>query len=171
MRKLVIGLLLAIVALPCSAYKTEEMYIMRLLETGKLYFISENLFESAETKRSLPFDITYFTATDSVSIKMSVYDDILTTIDSVAMVWEDQRVVSTQPKAIYKEKEKKLWVHRCDCSFSYQTTKQAITNETAPSFVIYTPDSAVVYTLPAKKWEKLVPHLREIFMIIDSSLR
>lgn len=171
MRKIVIGLLLALITLPCMAYKTEDMYIMRLLEDGKLYFISENIFESNDVTHTLPFDITYFTASDSVSIKMSVYDDVLSIIDSVALLWDDQRVVNTQPISIYKEKEKKRWVHRCDCAFSYQVTKQAITNKTAPSFVIYTSNGAITYTLATKKWEKLVPHLREIFMIIDSSMR
>lgn len=169
MRKLLIGICIFVNILPTLAYKTEDMYIMRLLESGKLYFISENIFESIDSNLKLPFDITHLSTTDSVSIKMSVYNEVLTSVDSMAIVWDDHRFVCQQPAAIYKEKEKKLWVHRYDCKAPYSDIKQSLTSESAPKFIIYTTDKASTYTLSTNKWKKLSPHIREIFMTIDSS--
>lgn len=169
MRKLLIALFLFVSTLPSFAYKTEEMYIMRLLESGKLYFISENIFESVNSNLKLPFDITHLSTTDSVSIKMSVYNESLTSVDSVAILCGEHMYTCQNPAAIYKEKEKKLWVHRYDCKAPYTFVKQSLTGEFAPKIVIYTTDKTVTYTLSSNKWKKLSPHLREIFMIIDSS--
>ena len=169
MKKILFALFLLGLHLPSFAEKTEDMYIMRLTTQGHLFFISENIFPSTDRTLSLPFDITYLNTTDSVSIKMSVYSHTLTNIDSVAWVLPDQSYVCPVVHSIYKEKEKKLWVHRSDCAFSYQATKQCMTHPSAPQIVVYTAAGVHTYVLPQKQWQKLLPHFQEIFMLIDAS--
>lgn len=151
------------------AEKTEDMYIMRHIASGQLYFISEITFPSTDSKLVLPFDITHLNSTDSVSIKMTVYENSLTNVDSVALVSENAKVVCPLVNSIYKEKEKKLWVHRSDCTFSYQDTKQTFVQPTPPQIIVYTAAGAHTYAMTQKNWEKILPNIHEIFMIIDAS--
>ena len=71
----------------------------------------------------------------------------------------------------YKEKDKKLWAHRCDCPFPYQAVKSAMTAGQAPTVVVYTNKSTLSYTMAANKWAKLLQRFSEIFMLIDESKR
>lgn len=148
------------------------MYIMRHTTQGQLFFISENIFPSTNSKFSLSFDVTYLNSSDSVSIKMTVSCHVLTTVDSVALVLEDDRFVCPLVKTIYREKEKKHWIHRCDCAFTYEAAKKTFTQPTtSPQVVVYTAAGTQTYAMPAKKWQALHQHLLEIFMIIDASKR
>ena len=79
---------------------------MRHTSKGQLFFISENIFHSTNRTFNLPFDITYLNSSDSVSIKMTVYNDQLTRVDSVALVTTDDRYVCPNVHSIYNEKEK-----------------------------------------------------------------
>lgn len=144
---------------------------MRLTTQGQLFFISENIFPSLDRKSSLPFDITYLNSTDSVSVKMTVPSHTLTHVDSVALVTAEERYLCPMAYAIYKEKEKKHWIHRADCAFSYQDIKKCMLQTTSPTFVVYTAAGEQSYSMPLKQWEKLHPHLVEIFMLIDASKR
>ena len=157
--------------LPSFAEKTEDMYIMRHTTQGQLFFISENIFPSTNSKFSLSFDVTYLNSSDSVSIKMTVPCHVLTTVDSVALVLEDDRFVCPLVKTIYMEKEKKHWVHRSDCVFAYEQTKKCLIQKTPPQIVVYTADGVQTYAMPEKKWQALHQHLVEIFMLIDASKR
>lgn len=171
MKKLILGLLLSMYCVASFAEKTEDMYIMRHLTSGQLYFISEIIFPSTDSKLVLPFDITYFNTSDSASIKMTIYENTLTDVDSVALLLEDARYVCPTVHSIYKEKEKKLWVHRSDCAFSYHATKLAMIQPTPPQIIVYTAAGEHTYAMTSKNWQKLQPHLQEIFMIIDASRR
>ena len=158
--------------LPSFAEKTEDMYIMRHTTQGQLFFISENIFPSTNSKFSLSFDVTYLNSSDSVSIKMTVPCHVLTTVDSAALVLEDDRFVCPLVKTIYREKEKKHWIHRCDCAFTYEAAKNTFTQPAmSPQVVVYTAAGTQTYAMPAKKWQALHQHLLEIFMIIDASKR
>ena len=147
------------------------MYIMRLTTQGQLFFISENIFPSTNRTFDLPFDITYLNTTDSVSVKMTVSSQTLTHVDSVALVLTEDRYVCSQANSIYKEKEKKHWVHRCDCAFSYEVIKKTMIQPTSPEIVVYTVNGVQTYAMPQKQWQKLHTHLVEIFMLIDASKR
>lgn len=148
------------------------MYIMRHTTQGQLFFISENIFPSTNSKFSLSFDVTYLNSSDSVSIKMTVPCHVLTTVDSVALVLEDDRFVCPLVKTIYREKEKKHWIHRCDCAFTYEAAKNTFTQPAiSPQVVVYTAAGTQTYAMPAKKWQALHQYLLEIFMIIDASKR
>lgn len=171
MKNLFIALTLLCVCIPTFAEKTEDMYIMRHTTQGQLFFISENIFPSIDSKFTLPFDITYLNTSDTVSIKMTVSSHTLTNVDSVALVLENDRYVCPQVKSIYKEKEKKYWIHRCDCVFSYEETKKGLIQPTSPQLVVYTAAGVQTYAMPQKKWQALHQHLLEIFMLIDASKR
>ena len=158
-----------ILFLPVLAEKTEDMYIMRHTSQGQLFFISENVFPSIDRKFSLPFDITYLNSADSVSVKMTVPSHTLTTVDSVALIVDDEVYMCPLVKSIYKEKEKKNWIHRCDCVYSYTAVSKSLTHATPPQFVVYTAAGVQSYEMPIKQWQKLQPHLVEIFMLIDAS--
>ena len=171
MKKLFIALSLMCLCLPSFAEKTEDMYIMRHTTQGQLFFISENIFPSTNSKFSLSFDVTYLNSSDSVSIKMTVPCHVLTTVDSAALVLEDDRFVCPLVKTIYREKEKKHWIHRCDCAFAYEAVQRCFVQPTAPQIVVYTPVAEQHYQLSEKKWQALHQHLVEIFMLIDASKR
>ena len=171
MKKIFFTLLIACLHISVFAEKTEDMYVMRHTMQGQLFFISENVFPSLDRKFELPFDITYLNSTDSVSVKMTVPSNTLTHVDSVALVLTEDRYVCPVAYSIYKEKEKKLWVHRCDCPFSYEEIKMSMTQPTSPKFVVYTAAGTQTYVMPENQWQKLHPHLVEIFMLIDASKR
>lgn len=169
MKKLFLSIFLLCLYIPSFAKKTEDMYIMRHTTRGQLFFISENVFPSTNQTCELPFDITYLNSTDSVSIKMTVYNNTLTHVDSVALVLPNKRYVCHKIHSIYKEKEKKLWAHRCDCAFSYTIAKMCMIQSTSPQIVVYTTTGTNTYTMPQQQWQRLQPHLVEIFMVIDAS--
>lgn len=171
MKKIFFAIFLLCLHIPSFAKKTEDMYIMRHTSKGQLFFISENIFHSTNRTFNLPFDITYLNSSDSVSIKMTVYNDQLTRVDSVALVTTDDRYVCPNVHSIYNEKEKKFWTHRCDCAFSYKATKKCFIQSTSPQIIIYTKTGTHTYAMPQQQWQKLSFHLREIFMLIDASKR
>ena len=171
MKKIFFTLLMVCLHISVFAEKTEDMYIMRLTTQGQLFFISENIFTSTDRKFELPFDITYLNSTDSVSIKMTVPSLTLTRVDSVALVLEDEAYMCPVVYSIYKEKDKKQWIHRTDCTFRYEAVKKSMIQPTAPQIVVYTEAGTQYYTMPQALWQKLQPHLVEIFMLIDASKR
>ena len=171
MKKIFFTLLIVCLHISVFAEKTEDMYVMRLTTQGQLFFISENIFTSLDRKFELPFDITYLNSTDSVSIKMTVPNHTLTHVDSVALVLEDEAYMCPVVYSIYKEKDKKQWIHRCDCAFSYEAVRNAMVQPTSPKFVVYTAAGEQSYLMPQAQWQKLQPHLVEIFMLIDASKR
>ena len=171
MKKLIVAFACLAASFSIYAEKTEDMYVMRHTTQGSLFFISEIIFPSTDSKFSLPFDITYLNTSDSVSIKLTASSHTLTTVDSVALVLEDSRYVCPVVKSIYKEKEKKHWIHRCDCAFAYEAVQRCFVQPTAPQIVVYTPVAEQHYQLSEKKWQALHQHLVEIFMLIDASKR
>ena len=171
MKKIFFTLLMVCLHISVFAEKTEDMYIMRLTTQGQLFFICENIFPSSDRKSELPFDITYLNSTDSVSVKMTVPCHTLTHVDSVALVTAEERYLCPMVNSIYKEKNKKQWIHRCDCAFSYEAVRNAMVQPTSPKFVVYTAAGEQSYLMPQGQWQKLQPHLVEIFMLIDASKR
>ena len=171
MKKILLTLLIVCLHISVFAEKTEDMYIMRLTTQGQLVFIAANIFTSTDRKFELPFDITYLNTTDSVSIKMTVPSPTLTRVDSVALIVDDEVYMCPMVNSIYKEKNKKQWIHRCDCTFSYEAVRNAMVQPTSPKFVVYTAAGEQSYLMPQAQWQKLQPHLVEIFMLIDASKR
>ena len=159
MKHFLLGILFCALATPLLAEKTEDMYVMRHSPEGQLFFIRPNTFYSTDNKSELLFDITHLNTTDTASIKMTVYETTLVNVDSVALLCEGQRYICNTVESIYKEKEKKHWIHRCDCVFPLKAVKLAMIADQAPTFVVYTNKSTLSYTLVANKWTKLQPHL------------
>ena len=144
---------------------------MRHSADGQLYFIRPNLFYSSDNKTKLSYDITHLNTTDTASVKMTIYETTLVSVDSVAIVSNGVRFLCDDVASIYKEKNHKRWEHRCDCSFPYQAVKSAMTAEQAPTVIVYTNKSTLSYTMPANKWIKLSSRFSDIFMLIDESKR
>lgn len=163
------ALFLLCLSVSSFAEKTEDMYVMRHTTQGELFFISENIFPSTDSNFKLPFDITYLNISDSVSIKITAPSSSLTNVDSVALILEDERYVCRVVKSIYKEKEKKHWIHRCDCAFDYDEIKKSFTHSISPQIAVYTSAGVQTYAMPKKRWQALQSHLVEIFMLIDAS--
>ena len=147
------------------------MYVMRYGPDGLLYFIRPNQFYSSDSKTELSYDITHLNTTDTASVKMTIYETTLVRIDSVAIVSNGARYLCDDVVSIYKEKNNKRWEHRCDCPFPYQVVKSAMTAEQSPTVIVYTNKSTLSYTMAANKWERLLPHFSDIFMLIDESKR
>ena len=170
MKKILI-VLLCIHSCLSFAAKTEDMYLMRNTEIGDLFFIFENSFHSLDNKHPLLFDITYLTSCDTISIKMTITDKTLVDIDSVKLSWSNTAYTVINPILIYKEKDNKCWVNRCDCIFPYTSVEQAFTNQQCPTFTIYTTKDTISYYLSPNKWDKLNRHFQEIFITIQSHKR
>jgi hypothetical protein len=171
MKHLLLGIVFCMLATPLLAEKTEDMYVMRHSPEGQLFFIRPNTFYSTDTKSDLLFDITHLNTTDTASIKMTIYETTMVDVDSVALLCDGKRYISNTVSSIYKEKEKKHWIHRCDCVFPFNEVKLTMIASQAPTFVVYTNKSTLSYTLTANNWKKLHPHFCDIFMIIDESKR
>ena len=116
---------------------------MRHCQEGQLFFIRPNTFFSADHKTEFSFDITHLNTTDTASIKMTVYESTLVNVDSVAILCDGQRYICNTPMSIYKEKEKKHWVHRCDCVFPYKEIKLAMIADEAAIGMINNKTTAV----------------------------
>lgn len=147
------------------------MYVMRLTNKGKLFFIYENSFNQVDGKLQLFFDVTYLNTNDSASIKMTIYESSLVDVDSIALSWDNNRIICAEPSLIYKEKKNKLWEHRYDCMFLYHNIMSAFICEKAPKFTIYVGNNMKQYTLSDKEWKKLHMHMSDIFMIIQSNVK
>ena len=170
MKKILI-VLLCIHSCLSFAAKTEDMYLMRNTEKGDLFFIFENSFHSIDNKHPLLFDITHLTSCDTISVKMTITDKELVDVDSVKLSWSNTAYIVTNPILIYKEKDNKCWVNRCDCVFPYKFVEQAFTNKQCPIFTIYTTSNTISYSLSPNKWNKLSLHFQEIFITIQSHKR
>lgn len=169
MKRILVGIFCILSAISVFAQKTEDMYVMRHSSDGQLYFIRPTLFSSADGKAELSCDITHTNTTDTASVKMTVYETTLVRVDSVALVSNGKRFLCDDVASIYKEKDKKLWAHRYDCSFPYQAVKLAMTADQAPIVIVYTNKSTLSYTMEANKWKKLRLRFSDIFILIDES--
>ena len=171
MKRILIGIFCILSVTSVFAQKTEDMYVMRYSSDGLLYFIRPNLFYSSDSKTELSYDITHLNTTDIASVKMTIYETTLVRIDSVAIVSNGERFLCDDVVSIYKEKDRKRWEHRCDCSYPYQAVKSAMTAEQAPTVIVYTNKSTLSYTIAANKWARLSSCYSDIFMLIDESKR
>ena len=147
------------------------MYVMRHSSDGQLYFIRPIMFSSADSKAELSCDITHLNTKDTASVKMTIYETTLVRIDSVALVSNGARFLCDDVVSIYKEKDKKLWVHRCDCPFPYPVVKLAMIADQAPTIMVYTNKSTLSYTMADNKWAKLRLRFSDVFLLIDESKR
>ncbi len=170
MKKILI-LLFSLYSCLSFAVKTEDMYLMRNIELGNLFFIFENSFQSADNKNPLLFDMTHLSSCDTVSIKMTLTNKTLVDVDSVKLSWNEGSYTVINPILIYKEKDNKCWVNRCDCIFPYIFVEQAFTHQQCPTFTIYTTAHTISYSLSQNKWDKLKLHFQEIFITIQSHKR
>ena len=171
MKRILIGIFCLLSVTSVFAQKTEDMYVMRHSEEGQLYFVRPNMFYSADGKAELSYDITYLNTRDTASVKMTIYETTLVSIDSVAIVSNGARFLCDDVASIYKEKDNKRWVHRCDCPFPFNALELAMTAGQAPTVIVYTNKSTLSYSMVANKWAKLRPRFSEIFMLIDASKR
>jgi hypothetical protein len=171
MKRILVGIFCILSVTSVFAQKTEDMYVMRHSEEGQLYFIRPNQFYSTDSKAELSYDITYLNTRDTASVKMTIYETTLVNVDSVALVSNGARFLCDDVASIYKEKDNKRWVHRCDCSFAYNELKLAMTAGQAPTVIVYTNKSTLSYSMVANKWTKLRPRFSDIFTLIDESKR
>ena len=171
MKRILVGIFLILSVTSVFAQKTEDMYVMRHSSDGQLYFIRPIMFSSADSKAELSCDITHLNTKDTASVKMTIYETTLVRIDSVALVSNGARFLCDDVVSIYKEKDKKLWVHRCDCPFPYPVVKLAMIADQAPTIIVYTNKSTLSYTMAANKWAKLRLRFSDIFLLIDESKR
>ena len=171
MKRILVGIFLILSVTSVFAQKTEDMYVMRHSSDGQLYFIRPIMFSSADSKAELSCDITHLNTKDTASVKMTIYETTLVRIDSVALVSNGARFLCDDVVSIYKEKDKKLWVHRCDCPFPYPVVKLAMIADQAPTIMVYTNKSPLSYTMADNKWAKLRLRFSDVFLLIDESKR
>ena len=171
MKRILVGIFLILSITSVFAQKTEDMYVMRHSSDGQLYFIRPIMFSSADSKAELSCDITHLNTKDTASVKMTIYETTLVRIDSVALVSNGARFLCDDVVSIYKEKDKKLWVHRCDCPFPYPVVKLAMIADQAPTIMVYTNKSTLSYTMADNKWAKLRLRFSDVFLLIDESKR
>ena len=171
MKRILVGIFLILSITSVFAQKTEDMYVMRHSSDGQLYFIRPIMFSSADSKAELSCDITHLNTKDTASVKMTIYETTLVRIDSVALVSNGARFLCDDVVSIYKEKDNKLWAHRCDCPFPYQEVKLAMIADQAPTIIVYTNKSTLSYTMAANKWAKLRLRFSDVFLLIDESKR
>lgn len=171
MKRILVGIFLILSVTSVFAQKTEDMYVMRHSSDGQLYFIRPIMFSSADSKAELSCDITHLNTKDTASVKMTIYETTLVRIDSVALVSNGARFLCDDVVSIYKEKDKKLWVHRCDCPFPYPVVKLAMIADQAPTIMVYTNKSTLSYTMADNKWAKLRLRFSDVFLLIDESKR
>ena len=171
MKRILVGIFCILSVTSVFAQKTEDMYIMRHSSEGDLYFIRPIQFSSADSKAELSYDITHLSTKDTASVKMTIYETTLVRVDSVAIVSNGKRFLCDDVASIYKEKDKKLWAHRCDCPFPYHEVKLAMTADQAPTIIVYTNKSTLSYTMAANKWAKLRLRFSDVFLLIDESKR
>ena len=171
MKRILVGIFLILSVTSVFAQKTEDMYVMRHSSDGQLYFIRPIMFSSADSKAELSCDITHLNTKDTASVKMTIYETTLVRIDSVALVSNGARFLCDDVVSIYKEKDKNLWVHRCDCPFPYPVVKLAMIADQAPTIMVYTNKSTLSYTMADNKWAKLRLRFSDVFLLIDESKR
>ena len=86
MKRILVGIFCILSVTSVFAQKTEDMYVMRHSSEGDLYFIRPIQFSSADSKAELSYDITHLSTKDTASVKMTIYETTLVSIDSVALV-------------------------------------------------------------------------------------
>lgn len=155
----------------CSLYaaKTNDRYIMRPYENGQLYFILPFEIPSQSPKeKALEADITYPTASDSVTMNMSVKSMIELSVDS--FVFEgNHRVVIRDYEPFFVEPEGKLWLHRFSLRFPLNDLMQLFRGGAPLKIVVCTQKDKIEYGWTEKEWKKEQEWMNKILHIIDNN--
>lgn len=149
-----------------QAAKLSDMYFVKNLPDGKLYFVFENKLQCIENSDYIKYDLTYCDSNDSVSIKMSIYQKNFSTIDSLAFNNGYERYV-TIPSLFYHEQFHKKWLGRYDNIVPFNFINQAFNSTNPLTISIYSQGKVTMFSMHKSKWKNFSPKMQDIFEMIQ----
>ena len=154
------------------AAESKDRYVMRTFENGQLYFILPFDIPVQSTKsKPLSADITYLTASDSVTMKISVLWNEELSADSIVLVGNGKRICAKDFETYFIEPDGKWWLHRYSMSFLFSELTSVYTSSKPFSLSIYAKQHTVRYGYSDKAWLKEQQWMNKILHIIDSNRR
>lgn len=149
-----------------QAAKLSDMYFVRNLPNGKLYFVFENKLQCVENSDYIKYDLTYCDSNDSASIKMSIYQKNLSIIDSLAFNNGYVRYI-TVPSLFYQELFHKKWLGRYDNIVPFNFINQAFNSTQPLTISIYSQGKETIFSVPKSNWKSFSRKMQDIFEIIQ----
>lgn len=153
-----------------QAAKLSDMYIVKNLPDAKLYFVFENKLQGIKNTDYIKYDLTYCDSKDSVSVKMSVYQKNLCTIDSLAFCNGYERCV-TIPSLLYQEQSRKKWMGRYDNIVPFSFINQTFSSTQPLTIYIYSQGKTTTFGVPKSQWKNFSRKMQDILEMIQINKR
>lgn len=164
---IILSLLVSLSAFSQKLYKDYTFYPQ---ETGKLYFILPlKGFQSDApvVVKGLEYDLTYFTASDSVTFTYTYTTHIICVSDSISLIGSEGDVLHTKKTAmLFVQPHKKQWQQRASTQIPYTLLTELYKQKEPFRVRIHSSGQTLDYTLKRSKWEKQRFLLSRIFEII-----
>ncbi|MCC8088305.1 MAG: hypothetical protein LIO79_03445 [Rikenellaceae bacterium] len=166
--------LLIIGCLSGSSQKINRDYSFLKQQNGNLYFIHPmNGFKSSDKniKKDMEYDMTYLTATDSVSFIFSVYTYEVAKLDSLRIIdVNGAEIYSTGVEMIYVKPRKKYWIQRAGITVPYELLSDLYKKDEPYSIVLHGGESEIIYKMAQGKWRSQSDMVNKIFDVIEYNL-
>lgn len=152
-----------------SAQKLYKDYTFYPQETGTLYFIfPQKGFKSSQPShpKGLEYDITYFTANDSVTFTYTYLSKNVCPTDSLSFISPGCSTHTAKAEMLFVEPLKGLWRQRATVKIPCSLIISFYKNEAPYSLVIHSHGQRTDYTLPGSRWKKQQRLISRVFEMI-----
>lgn len=160
----IIGLLFAI---PISAQKLNKDYSFLPQENGILYFIfPQKGFSSTDNtaKKGLEYDLTYFTANDSILFSYTYINKELCKTETIFFLSADgQTLYKGKAEMLFVQPKKATWIHRATVKIPYSLFVSFYAMQQPYNICLHTSRKEIPYTLKDRKWKKQTYLVSRIF--------
>lgn len=149
--------------------RLSDLYVMKPLENGHLYFVLPFNIPSITSKtRSVSVDITSLTCSDSVTVNMSVWKKTEIETDSI-IFRSDRNFVIHDYQTFFIEKDEKLWLHRYSIRMLFKDLKYLYSAPKSFRIQVYSKDQLMEYEYTSRLWSKEGNNICQVLRIIESN--
>lgn len=161
-------LVLALCLMPgvVSAQKIKNHYVSSMQQKGTLYFIRpQKGFKNQELGSRFLYDITCFSATDSVTFNFSYFDKNVRNLDSIYLLTGSKKF-SAPVARIFVETKKSSWHYRFTARFALNDIQAFFNEKERGTITLVDRSTPIPLRTNKKKWKKYAAINTKIIQLI-----
>ncbi|MFR9651800.1 MAG: hypothetical protein SNG35_07245 [Rikenellaceae bacterium] len=143
----------------------KNYYVSKIVDNGTLYHLyPQELFQSSDGD-DLAYDITYNSVNDSIALNITVVNDSVLKLKSIAIESENIKLKG-ELERLFVEPKGKQWLHRYSLNTQAEPLFSLYNLESNPQITLYTSDNEYIYSVKHSAWKKYAPIGNRIFEMI-----